>query len=178
MGTFVRLVDGISEWAGKLASLLLIPLVLITCFEVFMRYVVAMPTIWAWDLNIQIFAAIVMLGGAEALRKGAHIVVDVVVDKAKPRTRAILDLITAPIFFFGMLVLLAGGWDQFSLSWRMPGGHADGLGASLLHNEVHGTPRSLPADAARCGGVLEETGGFQGPEKGSLNLWKAGWYPP
>lgn len=119
MGTFVRLVDGISEWAGKLASLLLIPLVLITCFEVFMRYVVAMPTIWAWDLNIQIFAAIVMLGGAEALRKGAHIVVDVVVDKAKPRTRAILDLITAPIFFFGMLVLLAGGWDQFSLSWRM-----------------------------------------------------------
>jgi len=118
MGTFVRLVDGISEWAGKLASLLLIPLVLITCFEVFMRYVVSMPTIWAWDLNIQIFAAIVMLGGAEALRKGAHIVVDVVVDKAKPRTRALLDLITAPIFFFGMLVLLAGGWNQFSLSWK------------------------------------------------------------
>jgi TRAP-type mannitol/chloroaromatic compound transport system permease small subunit len=118
MGTFVRLVDGISEWAGKLASLLLIPLVLITCFEVFMRYVVSMPTIWAWDLNIQIFAAIVMLGGAEALRKGAHIVVDVVVDKAKPRTRALLDLITSPIFFFGMLVLLAGGWNQFSLSWK------------------------------------------------------------
>jgi TRAP-type mannitol/chloroaromatic compound transport system permease small subunit len=118
MGTFVRLVDGISEWAGKLASLLLIPLVLITCFEVFMRYIVSMPTIWAWDLNIQIFAAIVMLGGAEALRKGAHIVVDVVVDKAKPRTRALLDLITSPIFFFGMLVLLAGGWNQFSLSWK------------------------------------------------------------
>ena len=70
MGTFVRLVDGISEWAGKLASLLLIPSVLITCFEVFMRYVVAMPTIWAWDLNIQIFAAIVMLGGAEDPAKG------------------------------------------------------------------------------------------------------------
>ena len=101
MGTFVRLVDGISEWAGKLASLLLIPLVLITCFEVFMRYIVSMPTIWAWDLNIQIFAAIVMLGGAEALRKGAHIVVDVVVDKAKPRTRALLDLITRPSSFSG-----------------------------------------------------------------------------
>lgn len=119
MQTFVRLVDGISEWTGKLASLLMIPLVLITCFEVFMRYIVAKPTIWAWDLNIQIFAAIVMLGGAEALRKGAHIVVDVVVDNTKPRTRAILDLVTSPIFFFGMLVLFLGGWDQFSLSWRL-----------------------------------------------------------
>jgi TRAP-type mannitol/chloroaromatic compound transport system permease small subunit len=119
MGAFVRLVDALSEWTGKLASLLMIPLVLITCFEVFMRYIVAKPTIWAWDLNIQIFAAIVMLGGAEALRKGAHIVVDVVVDKAKPRTRALLDLLTSPIFFFGMLVLLLGGWDQFYLSWRL-----------------------------------------------------------
>jgi TRAP-type mannitol/chloroaromatic compound transport system permease small subunit len=119
MGAFVRVVDSISEWAGNLSSLLLLPLVIVTCFEVFMRYVVGQPTIWAWDLNIQIFAAIVMLGGAEALRKGAHIAVDVVVSKAKPRTRAMLDLITAPIFFFGMLVLLFGSWDQFSLSWRM-----------------------------------------------------------
>jgi TRAP-type mannitol/chloroaromatic compound transport system permease small subunit len=119
MGTFVRLVEAVSKWAGNLASLLLIPLTLITCFEVFMRYIVARPTIWAWDLNIQIFAAIVMLGGAEALRKGAHIVVDVLVDKAKPRTRAWLDVLTSPIFFFGMLVLLLGGWDQFSLSWRL-----------------------------------------------------------
>jgi TRAP-type mannitol/chloroaromatic compound transport system permease small subunit len=119
MRTFVRLVDSLSEWTGKLAGLLMIPLVLITCFEVFMRYIIARPTIWAWDLNIQIFAAIVMLGGAEALRKGAHIVVDVVVDTVKPRTRAILDLITSPIFFFGLLVLLVGGWDQFSMSWKM-----------------------------------------------------------
>ncbi len=63
MEFFIRTVDKMNGWIGKAVSLLLIPLVLITAFEVVMRYIVKRPTIWSWDLNIQIFAAIIMLGG-------------------------------------------------------------------------------------------------------------------
>jgi len=114
MQFFICTVDKMNEWIGKAVSFLLIPLVLITAFEVVMRYIVKRPTIWSWDLNIQIFAAIVMLGGGYTLLQKGHVVIDVLVINMKPRKRAILDLITSSFFFLGITVLILGGWD---LAW-------------------------------------------------------------
>lgn len=112
MRSFIRAVDRLNEWAGKLAAILLVPLTLITAYEVFMRYVMEKPTIWSWDLNIQIFAGIVMLGGGDTLRRKGHVAMDVVVQKLPPAKRAVLDLLTSLILFFGLIVLFYGGWDQ------------------------------------------------------------------
>ena len=114
MQFFIRTVDKMNEWIGRAVSFLLIPLVLITAFEVVMRYIVKRPTIWSWDLNIQIFAAIVMLGGGYTLLQKGHVVIDVLVINMKPRKRAILDLTTSLFFFLGITVLILGGWD---LAW-------------------------------------------------------------
>ena len=111
------------------------------------------------------------------LRKGAHIVVDVVVDNAKPRTRAILDLITAPVFFFGMLVLLAGGWDQFSLSWRMREAMPT-VWAPPYYTMKFMVP--LGAFLLMLQGVAEcwkETGGYQGAGERSPKPME-GWMVP
>jgi TRAP-type mannitol/chloroaromatic compound transport system permease small subunit len=118
MNHVIRVIDKINEGVGKAVSFLLIPLVLITSFEVFMRYVVKRPTIWSWDLNIQVFAAIIMLGGGYTLLHKNHVVVDVLVMNMNPRKRAILDLITSVFFFMGMLVLLAGGWEMAWMSFE------------------------------------------------------------
>jgi TRAP-type mannitol/chloroaromatic compound transport system permease small subunit len=118
MMTFIiRIIDTINDWVGRIVGFLLIPLVLITAFEVFMRYVVKKPTIWSWDLNIQIFAAIVMLGGGYTMLHKGHVVVDVCVINMKPKARAILDLFTSVFFFFGIIVLLGGGWEMAMLSF-------------------------------------------------------------
>ena len=167
MGTLFDWWRASAEWAGKLASLLLIPLVFITCFEVFMRYVVAMPTIWAWDLNIQIFAAIVMLGGAEALRKGAHIVVDVVVDKAKPRTRAILGLDRRARSLFRNAGAAGRRGGTVSPCRGGCGKPCRRSGRLLLHNEVDMVPLGAFLDVARCGGVLEKLEVIRGRRKES-----------
>jgi TRAP-type mannitol/chloroaromatic compound transport system permease small subunit len=119
MMTFIiRIIDKTNEWVGKIVGFLLIPLVLITAFEVFMRYIVQKPTIWSWDLNIQIFAAIVMLGGGYTMLNKGHVVVDVLVINMKPKNRAILDLITSIFFFLGIIVLLIGGWEMAMLSLK------------------------------------------------------------
>ncbi|MCP4623359.1 MAG: TRAP transporter small permease subunit [bacterium] len=118
MNYFIRFIDKTNEWVGKAVSFLLIPLVLITAYEVVMRYIVERPTIWSWDLNIQIFAAIIMLGGGYTLLNKNHVVVDVLVMNMGARKRAILDLITSFFFFMGMLVLLAGGWEMAWLSFN------------------------------------------------------------
>ena len=117
MNYVIRIIDKTNEWVGKAVSFLLIPLVLITAYEVVMRYIVQRPTIWSWDLNIQIFAAIIMLGGGYTLLNKSHVVVDVLVVNMDARKRAILDLITSFFFFMGMIVLLAGGWEMAWLSF-------------------------------------------------------------
>ena len=114
----IRVIDKTNEWVGKAVSFLLIPLVLITAYEVFMRYIVKRPTIWSWDLNIQVFAAIIMLGGGYTLLNKNHVVVDVLVMNMGARKRAILDLITSIFFFMGMIVLLAGGWEMAWISFK------------------------------------------------------------
>jgi TRAP-type mannitol/chloroaromatic compound transport system permease small subunit len=118
MNYVIRVIDKINKWVGKAVSFLLIPLVLITSFEVVMRYIFKRPTIWSWDLNIQVFAAIIMLGGGYTLLHKNHVVVDVLVMNLDARKRAILDLITSLFFFMGMIVLLAGGWEMAWMSFQ------------------------------------------------------------
>lgn len=118
MKIFIRCADAINRVAGYIAALLLVPLTLIAAYEVFMRYIVEKPTIWSWDLNIQIFAGIIMLGGGDTLRRHGHVVMDVVVQNLSKRKRAGLDLLTSLFFFFGVIVLLWGGWDQGWASWK------------------------------------------------------------
>lgn len=118
MQWFIRIVDKTNTWVGKAVSFLLIPLVLITTYEVVMRYIVKHPTIWSWDLNIQIFAGIIMLGGGYTLLQKGHVVVDVLVSDLSAKKRAILDIFTSFFFFLGMIVLILGGWEMAWISLK------------------------------------------------------------
>jgi len=117
MVAYIRFVSRINEWVGKIFCFLMIPITLITSYEVIMRYIVKRPTIWAWDLNIQLFAALTMLGGGYALLHNAHVSVDVFVQSMTPKKRALLDLITSFFFFLGCAVLLIGGGEMAWASW-------------------------------------------------------------
>ena len=119
MFLFCKVVDSITDWIGRLSSYLLIPLMLIITFEAIMRYWFRHPTIWAWDLNIQIFAGIVMLSGAYSLLKKGHVGVDVLVLNMNTRKKAILDLFTSFFFFIGLVVLLIGGTKMALMSLKV-----------------------------------------------------------
>lgn len=108
----------VNDRVGRVISFLLFPITFITAFEVFMRYVVKKPTIWAWDLNIQLNAALIMLGGGYTLLEKGHVAVDILVTSIPPRLRAILDLVTSFFFFFGFVILLWYGWDVAWTSWK------------------------------------------------------------
>jgi TRAP-type mannitol/chloroaromatic compound transport system permease small subunit len=118
MDRFLRVVDKTNEWVGRVAAFLMVPLVLITAYEVVMRYVFQRPTIWAWDLNTQIFAAMTMLGGGYTVLQKGHVTVDVFVLGMPPRKRAMLDIATSFFFFLGMVVLVIGGWEMAWMSLK------------------------------------------------------------
>src|SRR5262245_17257876 len=72
----IRTIDTFTEWTGYLFVLLIIPLVFANVVEVFARYVLRAPTVWALDTTTMSYAALFMLGCALALLKGAHVRTD------------------------------------------------------------------------------------------------------
>ncbi|MBN1828308.1 MAG: TRAP transporter small permease subunit [Deltaproteobacteria bacterium] len=119
MRIIVKIIDSMNDWIGRAASLLMIPLVLISAYEVMMRYVFSRPTIWAWDLNIQIFAAIIMLGGGYTFLKNGHVRVDVLTSQLSDKQKQIIDLMTPLFLFAGTLVLMIQGWDMAWMSFKI-----------------------------------------------------------
>ena len=80
-------------------------------YEVVARYGFNAPTVWAYELTIFLFGACMIIGGAYAHRYGAHVNVDIVYGRLSPRGKAILDLLTAAIFFLFVGILLWRGWE-------------------------------------------------------------------
>jgi len=112
-------IDSLNEWVGKNFGWLIIPLILLVVFDVTLRYVFNRPTTWAWDINIQLLGALVVLGGGYALRNGAHIGVDALVIHLSPKKRALVDLCTSAFFFFGVGVLLWKAAGDAWFSWQI-----------------------------------------------------------
>ena len=111
----LALVDSINEWTGRVTSFLIIPLLVIVVTEVTLRYVFNRPTIWAWDVNRQLAGALIMLGLGHVLLHEEHIRIDVVVSHLSPRARVVVDLVLAPLLFFGIGVLV---WQLVAEAWE------------------------------------------------------------
>ena len=101
MNVIVKSIERLTGTIGVLAAFILVPLVLATCYEVFARYAMGAPTIWAYEVGYLLTGSHFLLGIAYTLREGAHIRIDVFSGKFSARTRAIIDLVgytvTAPL---------------------------------------------------------------------------------
>lgn len=114
LGKVFHIIDMISEWSGKLVSFLMLPLIAFIVYDVLMRYVFNAPTDWAHELSYLMFGTIWVIGGAFALQQKAHVRMEIIYNRLPLRRRAIIDLITAPLFFVFIGILLWKGWD---LAW-------------------------------------------------------------
>lgn len=111
----LRYIDLANDWAGKIFSFAFLPLTLIAVFEVVARYVFNRPTIWAWDINLQLSAIIIIFGGGYTLLKGEHVLVDVFLTNLSKRKRAILDSITGLLLLFSIGILT---WKAAQMGWE------------------------------------------------------------
>ena len=95
-----------------LSSSFLMPLLALTVtFEVFSRYVLNSPTIWAYDVSLFLFGYIAALAGALTQQKKTHIAVDILYLSVPPRVRALFNLFSfsLAIFFLGVIVMMSHG---------------------------------------------------------------------
>jgi TRAP-type mannitol/chloroaromatic compound transport system permease small subunit len=128
MTRILHFIDSLSAWFGKAFAWCIVILTFSTCYEVFMRYVLNAPTVWAFDMSVQMYGALFMMAGAYALSQDAHVRGDVVYRLLKIRTQAKIDLVLYALFLVpGALALIyygygfaADSWFYKEVSWSSP----------------------------------------------------------
>lgn len=130
MKSFLSTVATISSWSGKIFSFLAVAVMVLIAFEVVARYAFKSPTIWAGEATTYLSGVYYIMGGAYTLLLRGHVKVDMLYDRLATRTKAIVDLVTFPLFFLFFSVLL---WTSFENAW-----------ASTSIRETTGTSWSPP----------------------------------
>lgn len=116
---FVHSIEGLSLWVGRAFGWCILILTLSVSYEVFVRYVLNAPTVWAFDMMIQMYGALFLMCGAYALAQDTHVRADVVYRLMPVRVQASLDFLLYFLFFFpGILALVWFGYEIASDSWR------------------------------------------------------------
>lgn len=101
-----KIVDYINLHLSNFASLLFLPMTLIAIYEVIMRYLFNKPTTWAWDVNVQLFALIVVLGAGNTLLQKGHVVMDIFILRFSAKKRLIVNLAVYLVFISTMAIVV------------------------------------------------------------------------
>ena len=60
MTRILYFIDSLSAWFGKAFAWCIVVLTFSTCYEVFVRYVLNSPTVWAFDMSVQMYVRVLM----------------------------------------------------------------------------------------------------------------------
>jgi len=106
MKSIVLTIERVTGSVGFLASLIVIPLILTTSYEVMSRYLFEAPTTWAYELGYMFTGSHFLLGAALTLARGGHIRIDVIYGQLSDRPKAMIDLVFYVVLFLPFLALL------------------------------------------------------------------------
>lgn len=119
MQPLILAIDRFNSAIGKAFAWYILILTLGGSYEVFVRYVLNAPTIWAYDISYNMYGALFFMAGAYTLALNGHVRGDVLYRLARPRVQATIDLVLYLAFFFpGILALVYAGYDYAADSWR------------------------------------------------------------
>ena len=106
-------IDRFTETIGKLSSWLVLLLVLLTCYDVIMRYVFHQGSVGLQELEWHIFALIFLIGSAYTLKHDGHVRVDILYRSQwlSDSQRIWIDIIGTLFFLMPFFVLvLVSSW--------------------------------------------------------------------
>ena len=94
---------------------------LITFANVVMRYGFNHNILWALELTVFLFGWLVLLGASYAVKKGAHLGVDIVINTLAPRPRRTMGLAAVAVCIAFSLLMVKGAWDYWANFANLPG---------------------------------------------------------
>jgi len=118
MRKIIKAIDTTNEWMGSSVRWIVIFLLLVICTEVFMRYVLNMPTIQGPVIATMSGAAVYSLSWGFVHLHKRHIRVDVFYARFPPRGKAFIDVLLAILFLLPFIGLMCyAGWEWVWYAW-------------------------------------------------------------
>jgi len=115
----IHSIEQLSIWVGRAFGWCILILTLSVAYEVFVRYVLNAPTVWVFDMMVQMYGALFLMAGPYALAQDTHVRADVFTRFLSTRWQARIDFVLYIVFFFpGMAALVWYGWEIAMDSWR------------------------------------------------------------
>lgn len=120
-----KAIDTFCDKMGKVVSLLIFVMMIITTVEVVSRYVFNHPTMWVWPINKQLFGLFILFAGIYTMHKDNHIKVEILYDLFSPRMKSIARYTALTSFFLFMIALILQGsrmaWNAWLAKEKLSG---------------------------------------------------------
>lgn len=94
---------------------------LITFANVVMRYGFNQNILWALELTVFLFGWLVLLGASYAVKKGAHLGVDLIINMLPVEPRRLMGLAALSVCVAFSFLMLKGAWDYWANFANLPG---------------------------------------------------------
>ena len=132
--SFVRVIDRLNEWIGNGVSWLTLILVLITVYDVMMRYFFRAGSIAIQEAEWHLFAMNFMLAGGWTLLHEGHVRVDLLYARFDKDKKAWIDFLCSLTFCIPYCVLVIfAAWPFVLDSWSIWEGSPDPGGLPGLY---------------------------------------------
>ncbi|MDF1853847.1 TRAP transporter small permease [Pseudooceanicola sp.] len=112
-----NIIDRIEE---TLIAAILGIMTLVTFANVVARYVFNANILWALEFTVFLFGWMVLLGASYAVKKGAHLGVDAILDVVAAPMRRRLGLLSVLVCLAFACLLLKGAWDYWANFANLP----------------------------------------------------------
>jgi TRAP-type mannitol/chloroaromatic compound transport system permease small subunit len=115
---FARLIDYVNERVGRAVAWLVLAAVLVSAGNALMRYAFNMSSNAWLEIQWYLFSAIFLLASGWALKRNAHVRIDVIAARLTPRAQAWIDIVGGLLFLMPMaLLILYLSWPMFVQSY-------------------------------------------------------------
>ena len=120
MNQLTRSLDFFSEMTGRFCSWFVALMTLITCVVVVMRYGLDLGSVMLQDVVLYLHGALFLLGSSFALKRNAHVRVDIFYREFSEKKKAFVDLVGHCLFLQPVCwVIFLFSWGFVELSWRI-----------------------------------------------------------
>ena len=115
---YVRYVDAVNRVLGYFVMYLTLVIMGVLLFASVTRYVFNVPFVWIIELAQFLMAAYYILGGGYSMQLDAHVRMDVLYERWRPKTRAFMDSLTAFFLIFYLVIMIRGGFASSAYSLK------------------------------------------------------------
>lgn len=113
-----RGVQRVNKAAITISAMAILVLDAIVFYDIFMRYLLNMPSLWATEISTYLLLLITFISAGFTLQVNGHVNCSLVVGSVSPRIRRLCFLIASP---FGIMFCVVLGWQVcrlFAMAYR------------------------------------------------------------